>query len=133
MVSLKPMTRQMCHAFYQNFQNDPAIGHYYEYVYTPEIADRYFDSNSVADRKLFAIMVGDKIVGECKLKNIDLRKRECTMGIHLQNDLAINSVTLLMLALSVEKKFDIRFESVGPSQLQTLGDVCDYIETRLGK
>ena len=86
MVSLKPMTRQMCHEFYQSFQNDPAIGHYYEYVYTPEIADRYFDSNSVADRKLFAIMVGDRIVGECKLKNIDLQKRECSMGIHLQND-----------------------------------------------
>ena len=86
MVSLKPMTRQMCHEFYKNFQNDPAIGHYYEYVYTPEIADRYFDNNSVVDRKLFAIMVGDKIVGECKLKNIDLQKRECSMGIHLQND-----------------------------------------------
>ena len=86
MVSLKPMTRQMCHEFYQNFQNDPAIGHYYEYVYTPEIADRYFDTNSVADRKLFAIMVGDRIIGECKLKNIDLQKRECSMGIHLQND-----------------------------------------------
>ena len=86
MVSLKPMTRQMCHEFYQNFQNDPAIGHYYEYVYSPEIADRYFDSNSVADRKLFAIMVGDRIVGECKLKNIDPQKRECSMGIHLQND-----------------------------------------------
>ena len=88
MVSLKPMTRQMCHEFYQNFQNDPAIGHYYEYVYTPEIADRYFDTNSVADRKLFAIMVGDQIVGECKLKNIDFQKRECSMGIHLQNDTA---------------------------------------------
>ena len=86
MVSLKPMTRQMCHAFYKGFQNDPAIGHYYEYVYTPEIADRYFDTNSVADRKLFAIMVGDQIVGECKLKNIDIQKRECSMGIHLQND-----------------------------------------------
>ena len=86
MVSLKPMTRQMCHEFYQNFQNDPAIGHYYEYVYTPEIADRYFDTNSVADRKLFAIMVGNQIVGECKLKNIDLQNRECSMGIHLQND-----------------------------------------------
>ena len=86
MVSLKPMTRQMCHEFYQNFQNDPAIGHYYEYVYTPEIADRYFDNNSVADRKLFAIMVGNKIVGECKLKNIDLKKQECSIGIHLQND-----------------------------------------------
>lgn len=86
MVSLKPMTRQMCHEFYQNFQNDPAIGHYYEYVYTQEIADRYFDTNSVADRKLFAIMVGNQIVGECKLKNIDPQKRECSMGIHLQND-----------------------------------------------
>ena len=49
MVSLKPMTRQMCHEFYKNFQNDPAIGHYYEYVYNPEIADRYFDNNSAAD------------------------------------------------------------------------------------
>ena len=85
-VSIQPMTREMCHEFYQEFQNDPAIGHYYEYVYSPEIADRYFDANSVADRKLFAIMVGDKIVGECKLKNIDLQKRECSMGIHLQND-----------------------------------------------
>lgn len=86
MVFLKPMTRQMCHEFYKGFQNDPAIGHYYEYIYTPEIADRYFDTNSVADRRLFVIMVGDKIVGECKLKNIDLQKRECSMGIHLQND-----------------------------------------------
>ena len=71
MVSLKPMTRQMCHQFYQNFQNDPAIGHYYEYVYTPEKADRYYDANSTADRRLLAIMVGEQIVGECKLKNID--------------------------------------------------------------
>ena len=86
MVSIQPMTREMCHEFYKGFQNDPAIGHYYEYIYTPEIADRYFDTNSVADRKLFAIMVGNQIVGECKLKNIDFEKRECSMGIHLQND-----------------------------------------------
>jgi len=86
MVTLEPMTRQMCHAFYKDFQNDPAIGHYYEYVYTPETADRYFDANSVPDRKLFAIMVDGQIVGECKLKNIDFEKRECSLGIHLQND-----------------------------------------------
>ena len=81
-----PMTRQMCHEFYKEFQNDPAIGHYYEYIYTPEIADRYFERNTVADRKLFAILVESKIVGECKLKDIDYRKKECSMGIHLQND-----------------------------------------------
>ena len=85
-VSIQPMTRELCHLFYQGFQNDPAIGHYYEYVYTPEIADRYFDTNSVPDRRLFAIMVDDRIVGECKLKNVDLDKRECSMGIHLRDD-----------------------------------------------
>ena len=86
MVSLEPMTRQMCHAFYKGFQNDPAIGHYYEYVYTPEIADRYFDNNTVAEKKLFAICLNGKIIGEIKLKHIDLKNRECSMGIHLQND-----------------------------------------------
>ena len=86
LISLQPMTREMCHTFYKNFQNDPAIGHYYEYVYSPEIADRYFDNNAVPSRKLFAIMLGKQIVGECKLKNIDFEKRECSMGIHLQND-----------------------------------------------
>ena len=86
MVLLKPMTRQMCHEFYKGFQNDPAIGHYYEYIYTPEIADRYFDTNSVPDRKLFAIMADGEIVGECKLKNIDTEKRQCSMGIHLRDD-----------------------------------------------
>lgn len=85
-VFLQPMTRELCHTFYKDFQNDPAIGHYYEYVYTTEIADRYFDANSIPDRKMFAIMAGNQIVGEVKLKNIDLEKQECSMGIHLQND-----------------------------------------------
>lgn len=80
------MTRQLCHDFYREFENDPAIGHYYVYVYSPEWADCYYDTNSVSDRKLFAIMADGKIVGECKLKNIDFEKRECSMGIHLQND-----------------------------------------------
>lgn len=85
-VSIQPMTREMCHEFYKGFQNDPAIGHYYEYVYTSEIADHYFEINSASERKLFAIIVDGQIVGECKLKYIDLDKRECSMGIHLQND-----------------------------------------------
>ena len=85
-VSLLPMTRQMCHEFYKEFQNDPAIGHYYEFTYTPQWADDYFDRNSTPDRRLFAILADGKIVGECKLKDIDFEVRECSMGIHLQND-----------------------------------------------
>lgn len=85
-VYLLPMTREMCHAFYRGFQNDLAIGHYYEYVYTPEIADAYFDRNDAPDCRMFAIMAGEEIVGEVKLKCIDFQKRECSMGIHLRDD-----------------------------------------------
>ena len=85
-VTLCPMTRELCHAFYQGFQNDPVIGHYYEYVYSRETADQYFDRNVVPERRLFAIMVGGHVVGECKLKDIDYEKRECSMGIHLRDD-----------------------------------------------
>ena len=89
-VLLVPMTREMCHGFYKEFQNDPAIfmdmSLFSEYVYTPEKVDRYFESNTVPNRRLFAIMVEGKILGECKLKNIDLEKRICSMGIHLVND-----------------------------------------------
>ena len=85
-VTLQPMTREMCHRFYRDFQNDPAIGHDDEYIYTPEMADRYFDKNNTSDRKLIAILLGEQVIGECRLKDIDLEKRECTMGIHLQND-----------------------------------------------
>ena len=55
MVSLKPMSRQMCHEFYKDFQNDPAIGHYYEYVYSPEIANRYFDNPGRGENLLDAL------------------------------------------------------------------------------
>ncbi len=85
-VSLCVMTREMCHTFYQGFHNDPAIGHYYEYVYLPDVVDRYFDKNTVPHRKLFAIVADGQIVGECKLKNIDPVKRECSLGIHLRDD-----------------------------------------------
>lgn len=89
-VMLRPMTREMCHAFYQGFRNDPAIcmdmSQFKEYEYIPEKVDRYFDENSVPSRRLFAIIVDGEIVGECKLKYIDFEKRECSAGIHLRSD-----------------------------------------------
>ena len=35
---------------------------------------------------MFAILVDGQIVGECKLKYIDMDKRECSMGIRLRDD-----------------------------------------------
>ena len=90
MVSLCPMTREMCHEFYQGFQNDPAIfmdmSRFSEYEYTPEKVDRYFEENIIPSRRLFAIVVDGRIVGECKLKYIDFDAMECSAGIHLLDD-----------------------------------------------
>lgn len=86
MVTLQHMTREQCHDFYREFENDPAVGHYYEFHYDPAWADAYFDRNAAPDRRLFAIMLGSRIIGECKLKDIDDENHTCRMGIHLQND-----------------------------------------------
>ena len=89
-VTLIPMTREMCHDFYKEFRNDPAIcmdmSQFAEYEYVPERVDRYFDENNVPSRRLFAIMVDGQMIGECKLKYIDFDKMECSAGIHLLND-----------------------------------------------
>ena len=86
MITLQPMDRQMCHAFYREFENDPSVGHYYEFHYDPAWADAYFDRNQTQDRLLFAIVLDGRIIGECKLKDMDLEKHTCRMGIHLLND-----------------------------------------------
>lgn len=89
-VTLCPMTREMCHTFYKGFRNDPSIymdmSRFSEYEYIPEQVERYFEENRIPACRLFAIMVGGQIVGECKLKYIDSDKKECSMGIHLLDD-----------------------------------------------
>ena len=35
---------------------------------------------------MFAIALDGRIIGECKLKDMDLEKHTCRMGIHLLND-----------------------------------------------
>ena len=49
-IALCPMTRELCHAFFQGFENDPALlpdpGQWTPYVYSREGADHYFDSSA---------------------------------------------------------------------------------------
>jgi acyl carrier protein len=49
----------------------------------------------------------------------------------LVEDLGMDSLTLLMMALQSEKKFGIRFENMQASSFRTVGDVCRYIEGKL--
>ena len=56
------------------------------FIYTEEYADKYFDSKQKPDRKVLAIMLEDKPIGEIQLKQIDYDKKECELSIHMQND-----------------------------------------------
>ena len=92
-LKLQPMTRKLCHALYQHWQNDAFIyqdmSAFTPYVYCKEKVDSYFDAKSEPSRVLLAIMLGEKPIGELQLKQIDWEKAECTLSIHMQND-AVN-------------------------------------------
>ncbi|MBR2975115.1 MAG: acyl carrier protein [Clostridia bacterium] len=54
-----------------------------------------------------------------------------TSDSHLVNDLGLNSVGVLYLVIAIEEYFDIRFDDVGFGDFTTVGDVVDYVESKL--
>lgn len=89
-ISLCVMTRELCHELYQCWENDPAIymdmNLFTAYQYDEDAVNRYFESRQNPSRVLFAIMKDGKPIGELQLKQIDQEKKECTLSIHMQND-----------------------------------------------
>ena len=89
-LELIPMSRELCHEFYRGFENDPAIfmdmEKFYVFRYDPRWADDYFDRQMARGRKLLAIMLDGRPIGEVKLWDIDREKGICNLGIHMQND-----------------------------------------------
>jgi len=89
-IALRPMTRELCHQFYREFENDPAIymdmSRFASYVYDETAVDRRFEAQQVRDRKAFLVMLGERPVGEVILKYINQEKRECSLSIHMVND-----------------------------------------------
>lgn len=89
-ISLQLMTRELCHQIYKKWENDDSIymdmGLFKTYIYDEEKVDKYFDAKQNPSRMLFAIMLGDNAIGELQLKQIDMKTKECTLSIHMQND-----------------------------------------------
>lgn len=63
-------------------------------------------------------------------RNIDLID-DINDNTHLINDLGLNSVSMLFFMIAAEEEFNIRFSDVGMNDLQTVGEVTDYIEGKL--
>ena len=97
-IQLAPMTREYMHELFRDFVYDPDIFQdlsLYEQAknggYDPKRADALFDSRSgKEDRRSFAVLLGDRVIGEVELKHIDPKERTCELSIHLQNDAVKN-------------------------------------------
>ena len=89
-ITLCPMTRELCHELFREWENDPDIygdkALYKPYVYDEAAVDRYFDSKREPSRVVFAVMSDGRPIGEVQLKRIDREKKECVLSIHMQND-----------------------------------------------
>lgn len=59
------------------------------------------------------------------------RIANCTEQSRLMGDLGFSSVDLLYMVIAIEETMGIRFENITMKDVQTLGNVVDYIEARL--
>lgn len=87
-ITLKPMTAEMYHAFFKEYENDMDLyldkNDYFEYIYDGEKVDAYIQRQVNLHRQPFAIMYGDEMVGELKIYDIILGK-SATLGITMKN------------------------------------------------
>lgn len=89
-ISLRVMTRELCHELFRDWENDPDIymdmALFKPYEYDEAAVNKYFDAKQGPSRVLLAVMKDNAPVGEVQLKQIDRERRECTLSIHIQND-----------------------------------------------
>ena len=93
-VTLVPMSRELCHALFRGWKNDPAVfedeTQFSPFVYYAPGVDRYWERLQSPDRAVLAVMLNDRPIGEVQLKRIDRAAGSCTLSIHLQNDAVKN-------------------------------------------
>lgn len=87
-VTLKPMTAEMYHTFFQEYENDMDLyfdkNDYFEYIYEKSKVDAYIQRQIDLKRQPFAIMYGDEMVGELKIYDIVIGK-SASLGITMKN------------------------------------------------
>ena len=87
-IYLLPMTAEMYHAYFKEYENDPDLyidkETYSPYIYRAEKVDRYIRRQTELNRKGLAIMFNREIVGEIVIKNI-VEGQCATMGLCMKN------------------------------------------------
>jgi len=83
-----PMTPEMYHEYFMEYQNDLDLyidkSAYETYIYDEEKVNRYIQRQIDLNRKALAIMHDDEIVGEVIIKNI-VAHQCATLGLAMKN------------------------------------------------
>ena len=73
-------------------------------------------------------MIFEKLVNIFERIMPQVNTNEIKMEGILTSDLGVDSLNMLLLAISVEEEFGIRFEQ--DAKLETVKDICDYVELK---
>ena len=111
-IALVPMTRELIHRLYREFENDPDIyadmQYYTKYVYNQQAVDRRFDALQGPERVVFAILHGGAPIGELQLKRINRERGDCTLSTQMQTDKVKNrGVGTEAEKLAIRYAFDV--------------------------
>lgn len=66
------------------------------------------------------------------MPNLEISEETMNETADLAKDLGLSSVGVLYVVIGIEEMFGIRFDDVGFSDFETLGDVIDYIAKKVG-
>ena len=77
------------------------------------------------------MMIFDKLIEILKRIMPQVDTSKITQESVLTTDVGIDSLNLMLLAITVEDEFNIQFDST--NELKTVGDICNFVETHMGK
>lgn len=75
-------------------------------------------------------MIFDKLVEIFERVMPQVNTADITMDSVLSTDLGVDSLNMMLLAISVEDAFNISFEA--GAKLDTVKDICDYVALKAG-
>ncbi len=73
-------------------------------------------------------MVFDKLLNIFERVMPQIKTSDISMDSALASDLGVDSLNMLLLAISVEEEFGIKFEP--NAKLDTVSDICQYVEVK---
>ncbi len=90
-LRLQPDTRESCHAFYRALRQDPALfaegEAFVPYRYDAAEVDRRFDAlQARRDKRSYAILLGERVIGNLCFKHIDTSAGSCELGVCLTDE-----------------------------------------------